>query len=71
MRDYQINKKRRIRPEKVVGILAQHGTKTNHREAEIILDLAYKFAKLSLEQINNGGSMKPSPKKMTPRNLYR
>jgi hypothetical protein len=71
MRDYQLGKKKRIRPEKVIAVLDQHGTKITVREAELILDLAYKFAKLSLEQVKNGGRMKPSPKKMTPRTLYR
>lgn len=71
MRDYKIGNKRRIRPEKVVAVLEKYDRKITLEEAELILDITYKFAKLSLKQVKNGGSLKSSPKKMTPRNLYR
>jgi hypothetical protein len=71
MRQKEPAKKRNIRPEKVVAILEKYDRKITQAEAELILELSYKFAKLSLEQVKNGGSEKPSPKRMTPRNLYR
>lgn len=71
MRDYKIGNKRRIRPEKVVAVLEKHDRKISLEEAELILDITCKFAKLSLEQVKNGSSAKPSPKRLTPRNLYR
>jgi len=71
MRQKEPAKKRNIRPEKVVSGLEKYDRKITLAEAELILEFSYKFAKLSLEQIKNGGFEKPSPKRMTPRNLFR
>ncbi|MBB5439607.1 hypothetical protein HDC92_003300 [Pedobacter sp. AK017] len=71
MRQKEFAKKRNIRPEKVVSVLEKYDRKITLAEAELILELSYKFAILCIEQVKNGGSENPSPKRMTPRNLYR
>jgi hypothetical protein len=43
--------KRNVTPEKAVEILAKHGTKVTVEEAKIILDLAYNFSILAVNQI--------------------
>jgi hypothetical protein len=46
----QIAKKRKITPEIAVQILNENGTFVSLEEAAKILDLMYKFAKLSIDQ---------------------
>lgn len=71
MRQKELAKKRNIRPEKVVTVLEKYNRKITLAEAELILELSYKFAKLLLEQVKNEGIVTASSKRMTPRNLYR
>ena len=43
--------KRKIAPEKAVEILKKNGTIVTIRDAKLILDFLYKFAKLTLETV--------------------
>jgi len=44
-------KTRGVRPEKAIKILKKHGTNMSFEEAEIMLDLMYKFTKLAVNQL--------------------
>jgi hypothetical protein len=44
------NQKRNIKPEDAVKILGEHGTIVTLEEAQIILDLSYEFARISITQ---------------------
>jgi hypothetical protein len=48
--EHLLKERRRITPDQAVKILAEHGTKVTRKEAEMILDFMYKFAKLALSQ---------------------
>ena len=43
--------KRTITPEKAIEILAKHGTIVTIEEAKIILDFAYNFSILAVNQV--------------------
>ena len=43
--------KRNITSEKAKQILEKHGTKITLEEGKIMLDVMYKFAKLSIQQL--------------------
>lgn len=45
-----VNKTRKITPEKAVAILKNAGTDISLQDAKCVLDLMYKFAKLSIKQ---------------------
>jgi hypothetical protein len=53
-------KNRKLTPEHTVRILKKHGTVITIKEAEVMLDFLYKFAKLTLDsflnQTNDAGS---------------
>lgn len=53
-------KNRKLTPEHTVRILKKRGTIITIKEAEVILDFLYKFAKLTLDsvldQANDAGS---------------
>jgi len=44
------NNKKKITPQQAVDILGKHGTKVTLKEAELILEFMYAFAKLSVDQ---------------------
>lgn len=45
-----INEKRTVTPEKAMEILKNHGTIVTLKDAEYILSIMYKFAKLAVNQ---------------------
>lgn len=46
-----LTQKRKVTPEKSIEILKKHGTIVTLEEAKLILDLAYNFAILSVNQV--------------------
>jgi hypothetical protein len=46
------NEKRNVTPEKAIKILLKHGTNITLSEAIIMLELLYKLANLSVNQVN-------------------
>lgn len=46
-----VTEKRKVTPEKAIEILKKHGTIVTLEEAQIMLDLMYKFAKLAVNQV--------------------
>lgn len=71
MNNYNPLEKRKVKPEKVVKILAQHGTDVTVEQGQLILDFAYIFAKLWLKEVKMKGFEKVQPRAKTPRKLYR
>lgn len=71
MNNYNPLEKRKVKPEKVVKILAQHGTEVTIEQAQLILDFAYIFAKLWLKEVKMKGFDKVQPRVKTPRKIYR
>lgn len=71
MKDYHLSDKRTISIQKAVKVLQEHGTNVSLKEAEIILNFLYNFAKLSVKQVLSRGSGYVSPKVKTPRRLFR
>jgi hypothetical protein len=71
MRNFRPSGKRTISPQKAVQILQEKGTVVSEKEAEIILDFMYNFAKLSVKQALREDSREPCPKVQTPRNLFK
>lgn len=63
--------KRTIFPAKAVKILKEHGTEITIQEAEIILNLMYKFAKLSIIQAIEKDLGHKSNSKKTPSKLFK
>ena len=57
--------KRNITPAKAVEILAKYGTKVTLEDAQIILDLMYKFGKLAIETELNALEIKFKQKAKT------
>ena len=47
---YKLTEKRSMTPEKVVKILANHGTVVSIERAKKILDLIYKLSNLSVQE---------------------
>lgn len=48
--EFLIKERRKVTPDQAVKLLAEHGTKVTRKEAEIILDFLYKFAKMAISQ---------------------
>jgi len=46
-----VNQKRSVTPERAVEILRKHGTIVTLEEAKLILDFAYNFSILAVNQV--------------------
>jgi hypothetical protein len=71
MKNFIPTSRRSITAINASRLLSQHGTEVSLERAKLILDFLYKFAKLSAVQVINEDSSKKTPKKKTPRNLYK
>lgn len=62
---YKEIEKRKVGPRKVKEIFAKHGTFISDQKAKKVLDVMYRFAKLSIKQLvtdTHGDNQKINPK---------
>jgi uncharacterized protein (DUF342 family) len=62
--------KQKVKPEQVVKILKDYGINMTIKEAEMILEFARKFAKLTVEMVRNKVARGEKPSVKTPRKIF-